>query len=232
MTMVDENYAIKQAHEALQYPDSYINWADDGAYDTHAPIIGRNRDSGVLENSNWDVVSGDMLKRFPNQCFIKGSKHWAVGWIDQLMVQCFTKKGTVTKAWLAAIEWSDRLSEYPVADEDHFSKAEYEETANNIKQNIPAMCITAENPPNEYEILHCLWNKLDINAGGDDGTWYDTDEIKRACWHLGYVDASEPWLEDWQEWLDDNPEEKEAFEELLRHLARAELERTQMKFQM
>lgn len=84
--------------------------------------IGTHRDAGTLERSNWIVVSGYLLGRFP-ECFaVIPTSHWAVGWFDHLAVDTSNEP-----AMLALAEWVANLADYPVADESHWSELEFTE---------------------------------------------------------------------------------------------------------
>jgi hypothetical protein len=83
-----------------------------------------NRDSDALERSNWDVICADMTERFGPEGFEDGQwaiermHHWAVGWVDYLLV----RPGTA--AHDAALVWVRKLADYPVADDEHFGALE------------------------------------------------------------------------------------------------------------
>ncbi len=89
------------------------------------PTFGKNRDSDALAISNFDAVSDDMIKRFPNDVRIVHSTHWAVGWTDQLFVRMYNDEGP-TAAYTAVQDWNARLKNYPVADEDSFDRLQAE----------------------------------------------------------------------------------------------------------
>lgn len=80
-----------------------------------------NRDSEALDRSNWMVIKDDLMRRFDDDVSIVSTTHWAVGWVDYLVV----RPGTPAEA--AAREWQARLADYPVADEQHYSLLEYDE---------------------------------------------------------------------------------------------------------
>jgi hypothetical protein len=60
--------------------DSYIG---DDLSDYYV-ILSRHRDSGILDTSNWDSA----LKKFDEKdILIVHFSHWAVGWVDQLLIK-------------------------------------------------------------------------------------------------------------------------------------------------
>jgi len=47
-------------------------------------IVGKNRDSGILEESNWDYV----IKTFDEKdILIAHFNHWLVGWVEQILIK-------------------------------------------------------------------------------------------------------------------------------------------------
>lgn len=107
---------------------NYAYWGDVPIGQTWGFIgVGRHRDSNALENSNFEVIYEDLKKRFPSDVTIIRSSHWAVGWSEGIAVHLLDDNGVATKAAAAAMEWEEKLEEYPVADEEHFSNLETEE---------------------------------------------------------------------------------------------------------
>lgn len=94
------------------------------------------RDSGALERSNWQVITADMLARFPTDCAVERFSHWACGHIDKLAVRCFDDDGKETDAGQAVVEWHEKLADYPVACEDHWSALEYDEWMNFLESEV------------------------------------------------------------------------------------------------
>ena len=96
---------------------------------TQFALISRTRDSGILDISNWEVITADMLKRFPKTCHIERASHWACGWLETLYVNAYSgtqQPERLTSAAVAAVEWIDSLRSYPVADDDDYSRREME----------------------------------------------------------------------------------------------------------
>lgn len=87
-----------------------------------------HRDSGALERSNFEV----MEKRLRGDSTIAASEieavaierasHWAVGWIDYLLVN--PESGPAASLAQSMIE---AIEDYPVLDEEHFSQLETDE---------------------------------------------------------------------------------------------------------
>ena len=126
----------KRAEEAVQESASIPDFGYSGDVDlgkTWAITFSKNRDSNLMEESNYDSIKEDLEKRFPDDVSDEHFSHLAVGWVDHLLVRMLDKRGDVTKAGAAALEWKERLDGYPVADEEDLSRRELEATLDNIK---------------------------------------------------------------------------------------------------
>ena len=99
-----------------------------------AIIYTHNRDSGLLEQSNAEVIATAMKKytkgKDPNVVF-ESHHHWAVGHVDGFSIRVY-RRGRITRAFRAYHELSLRLTDYPVLDEEDYSEREYEATLENI----------------------------------------------------------------------------------------------------
>ena len=62
-----------------------------------------------------------MLADHPEDAAVERMRHWAVGWIDYLLVR------PDSAAAVAAQGWADKLANYPLADEDDYSELEWED---------------------------------------------------------------------------------------------------------
>ncbi len=85
-----------------------------------APII-LNRDSDILEQSNWQVITNDLNADKDVGVKIHRFNHWANGWFEIVLVHPWNKNA-VNKCE----QWESHLSDYPVASDDHFSNMEFE----------------------------------------------------------------------------------------------------------
>ena len=57
--------------------------------------------------------------------------HWACGWIDGYAIRVY-RNGQITEAFRAYHELAARLADYPVLNEEDFSRREYEATLENL----------------------------------------------------------------------------------------------------
>lgn len=117
--------------KALRRPDSFGMFSSADHYEdmfktwSLGPVI-LTRDSEALERSNAFVLKRELAK-FPEwaeQWYIFDANHWAVGWVEHLSFQVIDEKGEPTDVAKWIKSWFDSLSDYPVADEFHFSELE------------------------------------------------------------------------------------------------------------
>jgi hypothetical protein len=87
--------------------------------------LGRSRDSGLIDLSNW-AVAQDRLEGLDDWA-IERSGHWAVGWVESLIVL------GGSDAHREAIVILDDLEGYPLLDEEHHSGLERDRTAETIQ---------------------------------------------------------------------------------------------------
>ena len=104
---------------AAGHPCSY--WGGNGSW---LVVVGQHRDSDVLERSNFQVAQERLEKVNPDCYTIESENHWAVGWVEHLLVD-----PTNAAAIQEAEAMREAIEKYPILDEDHFSNLEYEEAA-------------------------------------------------------------------------------------------------------
>jgi hypothetical protein len=177
--------------------DHYVYFGDLPLGDTWANTFSHHRDSDILDESNWEVITNDLIHRFPEDTKIEGASHWAVGWVEHLSVRLLEKDGRPTEAAAAVKEWKDLLDNYPIASDEDYSRREWENAIETLEWCGP----TPDDPPDEWaEILAdellsqgwhyesdsggTYWNSPDRNANTDDAI----EEVMRK---LGWMDEEE-----------------------------------------
>lgn len=118
-----------------------------------------HRDSDTLNISNYEVILEDMQERFPDDVEVMHCNHWAFGWVDHIMVNTENQE-----ALEAIYEWSERLNDYPVADEEDFSRREYEEA-----------CEAYDNWAG-HDIDYMIENDEDLEFLLDENEWFSANE--------------------------------------------------------
>lgn len=93
-------------------------------------VLSVHRDSDALARSNW-TVGGTLLREAaeaagaPESVYDWRASHWAVGWVEYLMV----KRDAPESVLEAAADILDSLADYPVLSDDHFSDLEWTEAS-------------------------------------------------------------------------------------------------------
>lgn len=150
-----------------------------------------NRDSNILEQSNWRVISKDLAESFPNSIDIERFNHWLCGWVEQLMVN--TKD---SKAMHAIEQWIEKLEDYAVADEDDWCSLEqdtfssyYDDFAymdiGSYAQEHEIACLLDEDGfyspnPEQIEVLKDLVTNCYLDGGEDTPFVRITDALDEA----------------------------------------------------
>ena len=82
-------------------------------------FLSRSRDSGILDESNWEVALRE-LGGESDDVQIHRFGHWACGWFEIILINPNSDKID------EAQELADSLESYPILDESDFSQREYD----------------------------------------------------------------------------------------------------------
>ena len=119
MAQPDSEYLEKWEH-----PDSYAGHSPTGDY----VIYARNRDSTILENTNYKLILDELEALNPESLaddppvYDFRAGHWAVGWVEYIIVKANAPANIIK----AAEEIVCALADYPVYDEDAYTNAQME----------------------------------------------------------------------------------------------------------
>ncbi len=123
---------LEAARAALTRPEHFMYFGDLDEQ-VWGRAFGVHRDSDILEVSNWETISADLARRFPDDWTVERSNHFLVGWCDEGRVRVLrdSERGlteaNITDAFQAVLEWRKALADYPVADEEDYSRREFED---------------------------------------------------------------------------------------------------------
>jgi len=101
--------------ELWKHPENYYGERWDGYY----VFLSQTRDSDALTRSNFICALEQVGKE---NCYITHERHWACGWVESILIPQEN-----TTALEVAQKILDKLEDYPVLNEDHYSELEYEE---------------------------------------------------------------------------------------------------------
>lgn len=163
-------------------------WGEPEDSDNWAIVYTHHRDSGLLDQSNADAIA-KCLEPFDEDVISQRHNHWAVGHIDGYVIRVFRENGTITEAFLRYCELMDRMSDYPVLDEEDYSRREYEATLDNIRE-AGRRFVSDEAPDGwEGEAFSWFWDNCQgaIENRDDQGGYPSDDEMKEALGALGFL---------------------------------------------
>ena len=141
---------------------------------------GVHRDSDALARSNNRVILRDLAEVDPDGTdhSVERFGHWAVGWVEEIIV----RPGTL--AAKCAEEWDAALADYPIADETDFSNEEHEdalETWRNCYNDRERLAYIRENWSQfeqckaEWYPANYAWRALLDNVRGRDFCGYASE---------------------------------------------------------
>jgi hypothetical protein len=190
-----------KAEAALQHPpDSWFG--NDNLWYSHGMSgWNRHRDSDIRDRSNFDVVLGILTEKYGEAdpdglWWVNHASHWAVGWVDQIMVRILIDpesddkfdEDNITPIFKECMELLEEVTlNYSVLDDMHYSDLEYEETLKNIRYECGC----------DEEEAHAIFSWLFENDIYAEEEWFPLDVIKQAIFYLGLWDEEdvEGWLE-------------------------------------
>lgn len=79
--------------------------------------VSHTRDSGVLEECNWNVVLADLQENGSEDVEVHRFGHWGPGWFEIVLVRPGSDAAKCAEAW------ENCLADYPVASDDALSQA-------------------------------------------------------------------------------------------------------------
>ena len=169
-------------------------WFRDGDIedpDNWAIIYTHNRDSGLLDQSNADQIAKAMTPYSdgddPDVVF-ESHTHWAVGHVDGFSIRVY-RDGQITAAFKAYHELAQRLADYPILDEEDYSRREYEATLENLADAAWRVKSEYDLPDGwESEVFSWFWehNQRAVENRDDLGGYPEEDDLRVAFDALGY----------------------------------------------
>jgi len=213
MSSVDRDaWLVEKAKDCLKRPDDFGWFGGDEMFVTWS-FSGINvavNSDDIVQESNFHVISKDLMGRFPDDFDIVGTKHWAVGPLDQLRVRVLKSEGKVeydnlTDAFKALMEWHDALETYPVADDldysERESEAEIKDVAWRLQYTEPLKYLIHVAGDHEELAgdLICQINQYDYCSYAEPAS---DEQLLEAAFELGLCLFDES--EYWNEWAESN----------------------------
>ena len=95
-------------------------------------VYTHNRDSDSLDQSNAAAIEKALEPFLGEDVFGERHSHWACGWVDGFSIRVYRNR-KVTEGFKAYCSLREQLADYPVLDEEDFSRREYEEVVGLIQ---------------------------------------------------------------------------------------------------
>jgi hypothetical protein len=159
--------------------------------DNWAIIYTHNRDSGLLDQSNADQIT-EAMEPFTDggdpDVVMESHDHWAVGHVDGFSIRVY-RNGQITAAFRTYHDLAERLADYPVLDEEDYSRREYEATLENLADAAWRLKREYDLPDGwESAVFSWFWehNQRAVENRDDDGGYPDEDDLRAAFDALGY----------------------------------------------
>ena len=153
-----------------------------------------NRDSRLREQSNHAAIAKQMKPYIDRgTAWEEEHSHFGYGYVNALVIKVLDSKGKPTKAFQAYCDIQASLENYPVLDDEDYSRREYEATLDNIRNEGQRIL---DHQPNGWEKEIYRWlsknNPAAIENRDDQGGYPNHEEIMIAATALGYMLSSLP----------------------------------------
>jgi hypothetical protein len=210
--MEHEDHIVAMAKEWLKRPDDFGWYGGDEMFVTWS-FAGINvvvNGDDIVAESNFHVISKDLMDRFPDDFDIVGVKHWAVGSLDKLRVRVLKSDGivafeNVTDAFKALMEWHDALQDYPVADDFDFSEREFEAEIKDLAWRLQhteplkyLIHVAGDHEELAGDLIYQI-NQSDYCSYAEPAS---DEQLLEAAFELGLCLFDE--VEYWNEWAESN----------------------------
>ncbi len=154
-------------------------------------VYTHHRDSGLLDQSNSAAIE-EAMERFTERknpdVVPEHHHHWAVGWVDGFSIRVY-RRGRITKAFRTYYELAHRLTDYPLLDEEDYSRREYEATVENLSHAAWRLKDDYDLPDGWEEDVYRWLSDNDcaaIENRDDQGGYPSQDQLRAAFDALGY----------------------------------------------
>lgn len=168
--------------------DSFAWWERPEDDERWAVVYVCNRDSGLIDQSNASVVEQEMAQ-FEDDVIAQRHSHWACGWVDGYVIRVYRPGGSITDAFRRYCELRERMEDYPLLDEEDYSRREYEAAIENIKDG--ARRLVADDAPEGWEEQVYSWlsdNTANEENTDDQGAYPSEESLRDALLALDLID--------------------------------------------
>jgi len=159
-----------------------------------AIVYTNNRDSGLLDQSNASAIEQALMPFMDSETpdvVAEHHGHWACGWVDGFAIRVY-RGGEITTAFRKWFELMTSLADYPVLDDEDYSRREYEATLENIGNAAYSVKGDYELPDDwESEVFSWFWDsdQSAVENCDDQGGYPSEEQLRKAFDALGYPET-------------------------------------------
>jgi hypothetical protein len=218
----------KYAKMATAKPEDFGYWGNEDMFDTWGfTNIDQNPSSDILDKANFKYIVNDLMGSFPEDFRIETYNHWLVGSVDRLTCRIYEEdRKTIALPFVFAMEWLDKLADYPVADEDTYQEMLGDDSIESIEfwgSINPGYIDSDKNTGWAEEVLHELEVNMDIDV---NGSGFNDIDILMAIYNLQLWSAQ--GYEKWFEFCDQNNLERPQF--LINEISKYDETQSELEF--
>ena len=190
MVLTLEEVAKQAAGNHRKFQD--FGWYNRPIDDENWTIVyTKNRDSRLLEESNADAIKKELeAEDFGEDVVPECHNHFAVGWVEGYAIRVYDEKGNVTKAFEKYVALMDAMADYPVLDEEDYSRREHEATLKNIDE---FRHLVKSRSPDDWpsQVFSWLWehDQRELENRDDQGGYPSEESVLEALEALKMLDA-------------------------------------------
>ena len=152
---------------------------------TLGPLVDM-RDSDPLLQANGQTMVAVMTELFGSEGIEAGwqitrCRHWGWGWVEHLSCRALDAEGMPTPQIGALLAMADRMADYPILDEDLYSRLNLESQLEDITHLLPY-----GGYPEDMDLLDVAGQIWDVlwSSGDLDGEGIPEEGIRQACREL------------------------------------------------
>lgn len=197
---------IKCATDGLTKPSDFGYWGPEDMFETWGFCgIDKNRDSNIMDISNFECISNELMEKFPGHFRIETYNHWAVGSVTRLVCKILHHKGEITNenitdAFKKVMEYLDDLSDYPIWNESDYYERQYERSIQDLHYSDAVKIVDKSTSNWAVDIVSKMY---------DNGIYWDVEtedvsdnDVLMAAYELKLWNAE--YHQEWFDWADKN----------------------------
>jgi len=200
---MDVDSIINYAEMSMERPSDFAYWGNEELFKTWGFAgIDYSRDATVMDDANYQAFHRDVVSAYPDDFSSERFNHWAVGWIERTLVRVLKNvedgvvANNITDAFRYTMAVHMMLMDYPVLDDDLFSRLEWDKAIEFIELYAPLM-IERKTYPDWSERLFSELIDMDVEVCIDAEVYPSEDQMCEAAYNCDLFDSGyeDEWFE-------------------------------------